>query len=260
MSSPTPRPTSASTEQMSAIRSPSLAETLPPSGLLNLQRQPVAAPVPSSTPTEPAVAAPHQLDRLSALVEREVRKLNPAPVSKSSSLSGPSAAPAPSAPATSDEEPLETYLDRFMERLTGKKPEATESVAQTVPGMPVFPRNLAEAPAPAASPVPAAPPPREPTKPPECRETLSAMRELANENARSAVAHHASIDLSGRAKLALVAAAGFSLFSCGLASAAILMNSRACLWSSAVAGCLAAIVACRFFLLCRQFRPAHVYE
>jgi hypothetical protein len=141
-----------------------------------------------------------------------------------------------------------------MERLTGKKPDASESVAQTVPGMPVFPKNpVVPAPAPPVVQVP--PTPREPSKPPECRETLSAMRELANENARSAVAHHASIDLSGRAKLALVAAAGFSLFSCSLASAAIMFHSRACLWSSGAAGCLAAIIACRFFLLCRKFQP-----
>jgi hypothetical protein len=84
------------------------------------------------------------------------------------------------------------------------------------------------------------------------------MRELANENARSAVAHHASLDVSGRAKLALVAAASFSFFSCGLATAAIALDSRFCFWSAAVTGCLAAVIACRFFLLCRQFQPTPI--
>jgi hypothetical protein len=86
--------------------------------------------------------------------------------------------------------------------------------------------------------------PREPSRPPECRETLTAMRELANHNARSAVAHHATNDLSGRVRLALAAAAGSS-HSCGLASAArarfavVPMGIGGC-------GCVAAVVACRF--------------
>jgi hypothetical protein len=235
------------------LRSPGLAETLPPSGLACLSRWPVTQKhatepaAPGASAAEPNTVAMNQLDRLAAIVEREVCKSGPTPAASPAKP----VATTPSAPAVnSDEEPLETYLDRFMERLTGKKADAAEPVTQTMPGMPVFPQKLAQP----AQPVVQTPPPvREPTRPPECRETMAVMRELANQNARSAVAHHATIDLSSRARLALVAATGSSLISCGLATAALALDSRWCLWGSAALGCLAAIVACRFFVLCRKF-------
>jgi hypothetical protein len=243
------------------LRTPGLAETLPPSGIPLPTRSQVtkeqraaaagAARAESSRDAEDTgTSAMSQLEQLSALVERAVRKSGPA---AESSPAAPSSSASKDAP---EEEALETYLDRFMERLTGKKADVAEPVAQTVPGMPAF---LVQPDRP-AQPVAKAPPvlPREPSRPPECRETLTAMRELANHNARSAVAHHATNDLSGRVRLALAAAAGSSLISCGLASAALSFDSRGCLWGSAVAACVAAVVACRFFILCGKFQDDRV--
>jgi hypothetical protein len=377
------RPDSANTEEIGVLRSPALgpalAETLPPSGLLGLIRPtaateqlsqsppaastptepattsfenlerlsalvdravrksgpPPAAPIKAqlsqsppaaSTPTEPATAGLQQLEQLTALVDREVRKSGPistTPATKSAPIptvpltktapaapTAPAPAPAaqaPTAPAAAvpaaqsadDEEPLEAYLSRFMERLTGKQNEPAEPVSKTVPTPSVLPRKssapvetpkpapvwpsdlltafpigaasssppakstpLPPAPSPAPSPAPApAPKPavREPTKPPECRQALTAMREVANENARSAVAEHATLHISGQAKPVLVVATGTSLISSLLAAAAISLNSPACLWASVAVGSVAALAACRFFLLCRQFEATNDY-
>lgn len=247
------------------LRSPGLAETLPPSGLASLaaplqrhEANSAAVPDESSHVTEPANVALQQLDRLSALVDREARKSGPTPAI--AEASAPATSQWEAIRDSSNEEPLEAYLDRFMERLVGKKNEAPKKMEQTVPtatsvmSMPMH----ATQPVPQPAGVLALPsPPREPVKAPECRATMSAMRELANQNARSAVAHYATANLSGRARLALVVAAGMSLTSSGLAAAAIAINSAGCLWGAVVAGIVAAVPACRFFLLCRQFQATN---
>jgi hypothetical protein len=84
------------------------------------------------------------------------------------------------------------------------------------------------------------------------------MREVANENARSAVAEHATLHISGRARLVLAIATGTSLISSLFAVAAIGLHSRGCLWVSVAVGCTAGLAACRFFLLCRKFQATNV--
>jgi hypothetical protein len=185
-----------------------------------------------------------QLDRLSALVEQELRKSNPAYVG-ASGKSAPPAAPAP--PASAEEESLQSYLDRFMERVTGKKPDAPPAAELAAP--------LA---APPVAAVPAAGEPapgmqsREPARAPECRQKLAAMRDLANENARSAVAVHAGRYHWQRTRQTLFAAAAASVVSTGCALLHLANNMPGAIEGAVCAGMLAMLMTGRFFLRCRR--------
>ena len=197
---------------------------------------------PSQSSTDGSVAAPRtqhnpdsasepltQLGRLSDLIEREVQKPKPSHAEVAS-------------PEQTDEEALQTYLNQFMERMTGKKAEPTPELASTSPWV-------------ASAPV--QPPtekttPREPSRPPECRDQLTAMRELANQNARGAVAEHACRDLSSKICMAFLGAATVSFISSCLAVTALRMGQP---W--AIGGCgatfaVALLLTCRFFGLCQK--------
>jgi hypothetical protein len=140
----------------------------------------------------------------------------------------------------SDAESLESYLGRFMERMTGKKPgEAASTNTETIPLPPSVTEVMEFQ-------------PREPSPPPERREQLTALRELANQNARNAVILHSCRSLRGKARLVFVAAAGLSLISSGLAAVTLVQPSSGAQVASFFTCGLALILSCGFFGLCRR--------
>jgi hypothetical protein len=190
-----------------------------------------------------------QIDRLTALVEQELRKSNPAFAR---------AATTPDLPPSAEEESLQSYLDRFMERVTGKRPDPPPAAeepapeAEPAPAADSTPEAAADAPAEIPAPPPAAPQAREPAKPPECRQSLAAMRDLANENARWAVASHASRNLLRQAQLTMLAAGASSLVSTACAAWHLATGMPGALEGAVCAGILAGLLSCRFFLRCRR--------
>jgi hypothetical protein len=226
------------------------ATTQPLAAVAAVGEPAVAIMTEALSPTDQEVRPPtdseplRQLDRLSALVEQELRKSNPHYVG----VAGKSAASAPPAPPVSaEEESLQSYLDRFMERVTGKKPDAPPAVE---PAAPVAAQlvQAAVSPGEAAS----AAQPREPARAPECRQTLAAMRDLANENARSAVAVHAGRHHWQRTRQTLFAAGAASIVSSGCALLHLASGMPGATAGAVCAGMLALLMAGRFFLQCRQ--------
>ena len=213
----------------------------------------MTAPLPAMT--EPVslepVSPPHdseplrQLDRLTALVEEQLRKSNPARTAPKKTTSPPPTASS----VRAEEESLQLYLDRFMERVTGKKPDATpepaaEPVAAAAPSLaPIAP---AEPPQPAESPQP-----REPVRPPECREKMAAMRDVANQNARTAMAVHTGGQWR-KAQTAGLLAVSASFVSSICAATSLIRPVPGAIEVAAAAGLVALFLACRFFLQCRQ--------
>jgi hypothetical protein len=206
--------------------------------------QAVTEPAPSLPPAEPvqpaadshAVADSHteqlrQLEMLSALLDQELRKSDPAAA----------AANSPQEPAAnSDEESLQSCLDRFMERVTGKKAEASE------PTQPMSAPGSIAAPL-VAMPVAPPPQPREPARAPECRQTLSAMRDLANENARTAMNQHAGRHMWRRTKAAFLLATAATAISSALAAWNLATAAPGTAESAACTGLIAVYLACRFY-------------
>jgi len=174
------------------------------------------------------------LDQISAVVERELAR---------SSQSAPSAES-----DGEDAESLESYLGRFMERMTGNKPQPASATSTG----PAATQQTAEAIRQAFQSAKQAP--RETLPPPECREQLAALRVLANQNAHNALILHACRGLKVRARVMFVAAVVVSLFSCVLAALAILGNSFWAQIGSAAAGALALVLACRLLRLYREHR------
>ena len=252
--------------------------TEPASVALALEEPAHEAPVsegPAAAEPQPAIRDPfdseplRELERLSAQIEQELRKSNPAyrPVPVQ-----------PEPPAEAAEEPLELYLERFMERVTGKKLDTPTTPA--APPVAATPSPVAPqaAPEPAArrtalpakdlvpttkhterpaiaSPAPpaaAALPPRESSRPPERREQLAAMRDLANESTRSAFAEHAGRKQWQEAHIAFMTAMAASIFSSLYAVWHMATGAPGAIQSAVCAGLLAALLACRFFLRCRQ--------
>ena len=211
----------------------------------------VTEPVP---PLAPPIEAPaeatkydseplRQLEGLSALVEQELRKSRPR-------LAGdppPSPEPAPSA----DDESLQSYLDRFMERVTGKKPDPVEPFAALRPAptglQPSAPSAPQKPEPPAAAP---APQPREPARPPEGREMLAAMRDLANENVRSAMATHAGRHHWTAMRVTFFTTVAASAISSICAIGSLAAAAPGTVEGAVCAGLIALLMACRFFLQC----------
>ena len=192
-----------------------------------------AALLPTSRPrasSDPALAATSQFDQLAALIKQET------PV--------PEAATAALESEETGEESLQAYLDRFMERTIGKKSDSTSEPAELpLPGTAVLPE------------VKVTQPPREPVRPPECRDQIAAMRAVANENAQKAVAQHASRNLSGQASSAFMAAAAVSLLSTILAAASLWVHLPGAIPAALISGTLGLVLSCRFFGFCRQMGP-----
>lgn len=249
--------------------------------------RPLAAtePAPTVLPAEPAqddtpghALRLSQLEALSALMEAELRKSDPLAATVL-----PQPVPAdhspPSAPsANSDEESLQTYLDRFMERVTGKKPGPAVPPPAVHPAAPIAPTasppiepkpiavqpisaqpisapqpviwqsqpNAAVAPLPPPAPS-AAPQSREPVRAPERREQMSAMRDLANENLRTAMNVHAGRHQWRRTKAAFLLATAATMISSGLAIWNLLEAAPGTAESAACTGLIAVYLACRFY-------------
>jgi hypothetical protein len=99
------------------------------------------------------------------------------------------------APATDEEESIESYMERLMQRVRGDASPTPTSANRAEPAAPKPPVQESTKVAPPASPSPAPPPvesgefmPR--STAPELGSNLSAMRELANNAARTAIDHH----------------------------------------------------------------------
>lgn len=182
-------------------------------------------------------AALRQTEALASLVQRELRE---AP-----SGGTPRKAEEPS-PVHSEEESLQSYLDQFMERLTGKKNEPAPSPR------PEPAETLASFPVPFQTPAEDLPEPRELARPPECREQLSAMRELANENARSAVALRVSLNLLHKTRRAFQIAAAISICSSALAVVAIVTSAPGMLLAAVATSVVTLVPTGCFLVASRQ--------
>jgi hypothetical protein len=194
----------------------------------------------SQSSTDGSVAAPNtqhnansaadsitQVDRLSELIDQEVKKPNPSH-------------PETSSAERTDEEALQAYLNQFMERMTGKKTETRPELALTSAWPANKPIEAVQKPVETAS-------PREPSRPPECRDQLAAMRELANKNARDAVAEHACRDLSSKISMAFLGAAVVSVLSSCLAVLALQESQHWAVGGAGATFAVALLLACRFY-------------
>jgi hypothetical protein len=175
------------------------------------------------------------LERVTSVVKHELARSAPAGSSASEATQ--------QASEQADVESLESYLDRFMERMTGKKP-ATAALAETQP----IPRT------PQVTEIIPPPPPREPAAAPERREQLTALRQVANQNARNAVILHDCQGLMVQTRALLAGACGASCLSSGLAILALVGNSSWARLSAVVTCVLAVVLSCWFFGLYRRLR------
>jgi hypothetical protein len=174
----------------------------------------------------------NQLDGLTASLEQVAEKAKPSA----------SAAAADHA----DEECLESYLQRYMQQLTGKKQDgpatdgATGASGQTnqQSAEPVVPETKA--------------PPRQPAQAPEDRLRITAMRELANDSARRAMAESTTSQLIDRTRIAYLVSKVLSLVSMMLVVCYFATHSTIALASGTVALGIAMLFACRFFVFCRK--------
>jgi len=204
--------------------------------------EPVSLPAkPVQPPTDSHTDHLQQLEKFSALLDEELRKSDPAARTKSTP---------PEPAANADEESLQTYLDRFMERVTGKKAEAPEPTQPLPVTRPIAqPASATSATTPVAMPdaKPGPTQPREPSRAPECRERMAAMRDLANENARSAMNIHAGRHQWRRTKAALILATAATTISSALAVWNLATAAPGTAESAACIGLIAAYLACRFY-------------
>jgi hypothetical protein len=151
---------------------------------------------------------------------------------------------APAAAATGEppeEECLESYLQRYMQQLTGKK----ENPAVTTPMAGTSEKSKPEV----EEPKPA---PRQPVQAPEDRLRITAMRELANDSARRAMAERSSSQLFDKTRTTYLVTKVVSLISITLAVCYFSTHSTIALASAAVTFGVACLSACRFALFCRR--------
>lgn len=148
--------------------------------------------------------------------------------------------------AHADEEGLESYLQRYMQQLTGKKqePAVTEAVA-AVPAKP----------AETATPQPQQPQ-RQPAQAPEDRLRITAMRELANDSARRAMAACNNGQLIDKIRMNYFVTKAASIVSIVLVVGYFATHSAVALASASVTLGLAFLCACRFALFCRKVGQA----
>lgn len=123
--------------------------------------------VPFSRNPEPASRVMEKLDQLATTLAHE----------SGPALAATAVTPSPFRAATSnpDDECLDSYLQKYMQRLTGKTGVEAPAASASVPAKP----EQLEPPAEEQF--------RPPTPAPECRDQLSAMRDVANDSARRAV-------------------------------------------------------------------------
>ncbi len=139
-----------------------------------------------------------------------------------------------------DEECLESYLQRYMQQLTGKKQEP--AVTATAPTQQQAEETSAEE---------IKQPPRQPAQAPEDRLQITAMRELANDSARRAVAASNNSQLFDKTGGSYLMTKIVSLVSMVLVVSYFWTHSTMALTSGTATFGVALLSACRFALLCR---------
>jgi hypothetical protein len=204
------------------------------------QARPATPPGPA---TQPII---RRLENLCATVETELAgdkclsPLQPAPAPlASSAFSAPS--------ADSEEESLESAVSRYMQRLTGKSPSSAPA-ASPAASLPTAPYHKPAPPPKEPSPQPL----RQPSAAPECRDQIAAMRELANDNARRAMAQSAYVTLIIQSRSLYLTVKALCLLSSAMAVAVLLTGSRSLVSGSALIFVVAVLLACRFFGLSRK--------
>ena len=127
--------------------------------------------VPFTYNPEPASRVMDKLDQLATTLDQENR----------SALAATTAGPTPfqAPPSNPDDECLDSYLQKYMQRLTGKS--AVDPPSASAPMMANTTAKTEQ-----LEPAPEEPR-RQPTPAPECRLQITAMRDLANDSARRAV-------------------------------------------------------------------------
>ncbi|MAT69468.1 MAG: hypothetical protein CMJ58_08065 [Planctomycetaceae bacterium] len=162
----------------------------------------IAVQEPVQEPSEPATdEAPSFLEQYRHLLEED--DADPTPVE---SVSADFSAPEPSLTASEceddDDAALQAYMDNMMRRVRGEPNVSTEELLRSAAARPVPTytpsQSAVPAPAPAAAPVEPAEPLelidldelKKSTKKPALPADISAMRELANSSARTAIAKH----------------------------------------------------------------------
>lgn len=209
-----------------------------------MNREIVPSPTHSSQSAEPATLAFTSSGSTPARVIEQLDKLTTTLETMGVPGRGASAAPQ----TTEDEECLESYLQRYMQQLTGK---TVEKPVEKQPS----PASLAETsvlqpmvePAAAAS-------QRLPVQAPEDRERITVMRELANDSARRAMAESTQIQLVVKTRTTYLAAKALSLVSCTLALAYLPTRSTVALTSATAFFGIACLLGIRFLGLCRKLR------
>lgn len=227
---------------------------------MNSQNKP-AAPAKSAQSLQSERAAAVD-DRAHALLADLERVTNVVKHELARPMPGSAEAAKQEAEQVADCESLETYLERFMERMTGKKtssppapepssPAATLAALAATQPLPRTPQvTEVMPPAPPAPPAP----PREPAPAPERREQLTALRQVANQNARNAVILHDCQALMIQSRALLAAALGVSCLSSGLALMALVGQSSAARMAAVVTCLLALVLSCGFCRLYRRLR------
>ncbi len=181
-------------------------------------------------------AALARLDAISSLVKHEATQDHRQP-NRESSVRGAN---------EGSEESLDDYMKLFMERLTGKKaePAAPAQPVQSVPTIKSVP--VAESPVEA----------RQPTRAPECSESLSRMRDLANSNSRNAIDVHRCRRLSSNVLASFLPAAAASLTSSGMTVAGAMTGSAWWYAGSAALLVVALVLAWRCWSISRKLFQA----
>lgn len=190
------------------------------------------------------------LEKLSAVVNRELSPVTApshSPVTArepalSKQPAEPAQAESPADPAEPEAESLQSHLDRFLERMTGKTRVAESQSPTLVNERPAAVTQVVERAA------------REPSCAPERRDQMAALRELANQTARDAVVLHLCRMLVSRSRKILFAALGATLVSSGLAAVAIACQFPGAKHAALLTGGLAVVLSCWFFGSCRTLR------
>jgi hypothetical protein len=225
---------------------------------MNSQSKP-AAPAKSAQSLQSERAAAVD-DRAHALLADLERVTNVVKHELARPMPGAAEAAKQEAEQVADCESLETYLERFMERMTGKKaaappahepssPAATLAAMAATQPLPRTPQVTEVIPSP-----PLPPPPREPAPAPERREQLTALRQVANQNARNAVILHDCQALMIQSRALLAAALGASCLSSGLAIVALVGQSSGARVAAVVTCLLGLVLSCGFCGLYRRLR------
>lgn len=195
--------------------------------------------VPFNREEDPASQLLNKLEQLTGKVDQAAN------LGLAATMPVPSSQPAPFQPATNnpDDECLDAYLQKYMQRLTGKA-------------------SVETAPAPAAASIPAvksAPPEpaaeervRQPTQAPERRDQINAMRDLAIDSARRAVSESCQIQRIITARRSYLQAKVASLASIVVAIGYFVTHAPFALTGSLLLFAVAVLLSVRFALLFRS--------